>query len=111
MMGVTGAQRASAEARTTMDIKPRLDEWSKSREREKNVLFRSVDFHWQTTNGGTTSSNKFLLELDLLGQLGFLTKGLMMGMVLFETRDPVSERSVERETMAPTERRLLPENK
>ena len=32
-------------------------------------------------------------------------------MVLFESLDPVSERSVERETMAPTERRLLPENK
>ena len=35
----------------------------------------------------------------------------MMGMVLLLSLDPVSERSVDRLTMAPTERRRLPEKK
>ena len=42
------------------------------------------------------------------GQLGFLTRGLMMGMVLLVSLEPVSARRVDRLTMAPTDRRRLP---
>ncbi len=42
MIGVTGAQRASAEASTTMEIKPRLELRSKSVERE-NITLRVIN--------------------------------------------------------------------
>ncbi len=42
----------------------------------------------------------------LLGQLGVLTMGLMMGIVLLGTR-PDSERSVAVLTIAPTDRRRM----
>ena len=47
--------------------------------------------------------------IDSLGQFGVLTIGLMMGMVLFDSLDPDSDLSVDRDTIAPTERRRLPE--
>ena len=48
-------------------------------------------------------------EYYALGQLGFLTRGLMMGMVLLVSLEPVSALRVDRLTMAPTDRRRLPD--
>ncbi len=75
MMGVTGAHNASAEANTTIEIRPRFELRSK------------------------------------LGQLGFFTSGLMIGIVLLESLEPVSLRRVERLTMAPTDNRRLPDGR
>lgn len=95
MMGVTGAQRASADAKTTIDINPRLDVRSKSVvARERRVI-----------QGSTLS------YFYLLGQFGFLTSGLMMGMVLLANREPDSDLNVDKLIMAPTESRLLPGKK
>ena len=48
---------------------------------------------------------------SLLGQLGFLTSGLMIGIVLFASLEPDSDLRVERLIMAPTESLRLPEKK
>ena len=134
MMGVTGAQRASAEARTTMEMRPRLEERSRSTNNVKNEqdqlwsklsqteLIKSHNrftlLGFKQRFGSVKMSPNLLKEscivsefMNLLGQFGFLTSGLMMGMVLLLSLEPVSDLRVDKLTMAPTERRRLPEKR
>ena len=90
MIGVTGAQSMSAVVSTTRDMRPRP------------ALVRSKSDEEQSRLKNQEC------EKVLLGQLGFLTRGLMMGMVLLVSLEPVSALKVDRLTMAPTDRRRLP---
>ena len=76
IMGVTGAQRASADANTTIDIKPRLEERSKSNNegRSRRALLISVHWPWllRQHNKWTSVSSQTACFIQLTWPVGIL---------------------------------------